>query len=90
LILKNQYHLAYRSLEGFSKFILPRKNARKINLEDRDKARSEIKGLGGDELGRKLWVKLTGYSRRALVESSFSRLKRLFGSHLYSRKTSTL
>ena len=43
-------------------------------------------GLGLDEVGISLWGKLTGYSRRALVETSFSRMKGLYGGMFYSRK----
>lgn len=49
----------------------------------------EIKGLGGDNLAREIWGKLTGYSRRSLVEASFSRLKRLYGDRFYSKKMET-
>ena len=49
----------------------------------------EIKGLGGDKLAREIWGKLTGYSRRALVETSFSRLKRLYGERFFSKKVET-
>jgi len=47
---------------------------------------SERKGLGLDEMGMSLWVKLTGYSKRSLVETSFSRMKGLYGGMFYSRK----
>ena len=45
-----------------------------------------IRGLGGDKTARSLWGKLTGYSRRALVETAFSRMKRLFGDRLFSKR----
>ena len=44
-------------------------------MEERNRAISERKGLGSDEVGLSLWGKLTGYSKRALVETGFSRLK---------------
>lgn len=52
---------------------------------DRDDAIRIIRGLGGDKQARSLWGKLTGYSRRSLVESAFSRMKRLFGDRLFSK-----
>lgn len=51
----------------------------------RDLALAEIQGLGGGEEGRQLWKKLTGYHRRSLSETSFSRIKRRFGGHLKAR-----
>lgn len=66
--------------------IPPPKNARYKNSEsERDKAILEIQGLGNTREGRTLWGKLTGYNRRVLVESTMSRLKRLFGDRFYSK-----
>ena len=64
----------------------PPKNGvcRGIDL-DRDQAVKDISLLGGDLVGRSLWGKLTGYSRRALVETTFSRYKRMFGGASFSR-----
>lgn len=45
-----------------------------------------MRGLGYDEIGRSLWGKLTGYSRRSLAETAFSRLKKLFGPGFFSRE----
>jgi hypothetical protein len=45
----------------------------------------EISGFGGSIEGRSLWGKLTGYSRRSLVEAAFSRKKRLFGDRFFSQ-----
>jgi Transposase DDE domain len=53
--------------------------------DERDKAYLEILGLGGDKHAKSLWGKLTGYSKRALVETAFSRLKRLYGDRLFSK-----
>ena len=64
-------------------------NARRGLSPERDRAISIIKGLGGDILARSIWGKLVGYSGRALVESCFSRMKRLYKGGLYSRKNST-
>jgi len=72
--------------KGATGLIPPQKNGR-IKGEDpsRDDAILTILGLGGDLLGRSLWGKLTGYSRRALVETAFSRYKRLFTNRLFSK-----
>ena len=51
----------------------------------RNKAIRMIQGLGGDKLARSIWSKLSGYSRRALIESLISRWKRLYGGALKSR-----
>jgi hypothetical protein len=53
---------------------------------DRDEAVKLIRGLGKDTNARSLWGKLTGYSQRALVENTFSRMKRMFGASLFSKK----
>jgi len=45
------------------------------SMEEGNRAISERKGLGSDEVGLSLWGKLTGYSKRALVETGFSKLK---------------
>ena len=75
---------------GAKELIPPRKNSRlSPALQRRNKALLEIKGLGGDKLTREIWGKLTGYSRRALVETSFSRLKRLYGERFFSKKVET-
>jgi hypothetical protein len=68
----------------------PPKNAKLQNgayLEARNDAIRIIASLGGDLIARRLWGKLTGYSHRAKVEGAFSRLKRLFGAGLFSRKS---
>ena len=54
--------------------------------QERDQAIKDIGLLGGDLVGRSLWGKLSGYSRRALVETTFSRYKRMFGGRFFSRK----
>lgn len=55
-----------------------------IDLE-RDQAILDIRAFGGDKIARSIWGKLTGYSRRALVETAFSRYKRMFGEKAFSR-----
>lgn len=53
--------------------------------EERNQVIQVIRGLGGDLTARSIWSKLSGYSRRALVESLISRWKRLYGGALKSR-----
>jgi hypothetical protein len=52
---------------------------------ERNAAITEIACLGGDDLARKLWKKLTGYHKRSLVETTMYRIKQLFGDRLRSR-----
>jgi hypothetical protein len=52
---------------------------------DRDQAVLDIQALGGDKIARSIWGKITGYSRRALVETAFSRYKKMFGEKAFSR-----
>lgn len=52
---------------------------------DRDRAVREIRGLGGDLVAKSIWGKFSGYSRRALVETTFSRYKKMFGDRAFSR-----
>ena len=72
--------------QGGKALIPPPKNGvcRGIDL-DRDKAILDIHALGGDKIARSIWGKLTGYSRRALVETTFSRYKKMFGEKAFSR-----
>lgn len=55
-------------------------------LEERNQALSIIEALGGDRTARRIWGRLTGYCHRVKVESAFSRLKRLFGHSIFSRR----
>ncbi len=52
---------------------------------DRDQAVRDIKSLGGDLVAKSIWGKYTGYSRRALVETTFSRYKKMFGERAFSK-----
>jgi IS5 family transposase len=52
---------------------------------DRDSAVLAIRGLGGDKVAKSIWGKLSGYSERALVETSFSRHKKIFGERFFSK-----
>ena len=52
---------------------------------ERDDAIKMIRALGGDKIAKSIWGKLSGYSRRALVETTFSRYKKMFGERAFSR-----
>jgi len=44
-----------------------------------------LRAFGGDKVAKSIWGKLSGYSRRALVETTFPRDKKMFGERaLYS------
>ncbi len=55
-------------------------------LKSRNDQLDIIRGFGGDEIARSLWKKLTGYHRRSLVETAFSRWKKILGPFLRSKK----
>ena len=52
---------------------------------DRDQAILDIRAFGGDKIAKSIWGKLSGYSRRALVETTFSRYKKMFGERAFSK-----
>ncbi len=52
---------------------------------ERDEAIKVIRAFGGDKIAKSIWGKLSGYSRRALVETTFSRYKKMFGERAFSR-----
>lgn len=52
---------------------------------ERDDAIKVIWAFGGDKVAKSIWGKLSGYSRRALVETTFSRYKKMFGERAFSR-----
>ena len=52
---------------------------------ERDEAIQVIQAFGGDKVAKSIWGKLSGYSRRALVETTFSRYKKMFGERTFSR-----
>ena len=52
----------------------------------RNRSVLEILGLGGDDLARSVWKKLKGYHIRSLVETWFSRFKRMLGGSLRSHR----
>jgi len=55
------------------------------DIKERDRDIGMIQALGGDLTARSIWGKLTGYSLRSLVETAFSRMKRLFGDRMFSQ-----
>lgn len=66
----------------------PRKGAvfrREKEFADRNEAIRAVRGLGGDRIAKSIWAKLSGYSRRVVVESMVSRWKRVLGADLRSR-----
>ena len=72
--------------QGGKALIPPPKNGVCSGVDpDRDQAVLDIRALGGDKIARSIWGKLTGYSRRALVETAFSRYKKMFGEKAFSR-----
>ena len=72
--------------KGAIPLVPPPKNAILHGIDrERDDAICAIRGLGGGIEGRSLWGKLTGYSYRSLVETAFSRFKRLFSGRLFSQ-----
>jgi hypothetical protein len=67
-----------------------RRNGRyRMNAPEQQQARNnallEIRGLGGNDAGRKLWKSLKGYHRRSLAETGMYRFKTLFGADLKCR-----
>lgn len=57
---------------------------------DRDRTILNIRVFGGDKIAKSLWGKFSGYSKRALVETTFSRYKKMFGERAFSRTWSRL
>lgn len=72
--------------KGGKSLIPPPRNAvcHGTDLE-RDDAIKVIRAFGGDKTAKSVWGKLSGYSRRALVETTFSRYKKMFGERAFSR-----
>jgi hypothetical protein len=86
----------YKKLwEKKAKPIIPlKKNVRYLQpnkpwLKPRNEQLYAIFKMGGDDLARGLWKKLVEYHKRSLVETAFSRWKRLLGASLKSRKMET-
>jgi hypothetical protein len=72
--------------QGGEALVPPPKNAVCHGTDsNRDDAVRLIRFLGGDKIAKSIWGKLSGYSRRSLVETTFSRYKKLFGDRFFSR-----
>lgn len=78
---------------GIQECIPPRKNGKvkeEKGFEERNFALGVASLFGGGKEGVDLWKKMSGYHKRSLVETAFSRLKRLFGERLNSKKFENL
>lgn len=78
-------HLLKKQIEAC---IPPRRKGRQREGDAYNERNSDLKVielLGGDEEAFKLWKTLVGYHKRSLVETAFSRLKRLFGDRLNNK-----
>lgn len=79
--------------QGIEALITPPSNA-KLRKEEEMLNRNDFLKvwtvLGGDETAKKLARKLLGYTRRSLVETSFSRIKGIFGERFSSRSFSNI
>lgn len=53
--------------------------------KERDDAIAAIHGFGGDDEGRRLWKKCSGYYERSLAETAMFRIKRMLGERLKAR-----
>jgi IS5 family transposase len=74
---------------GVQDCIPPRRNAKvkgTPEAKERDFAIEVGALVGGDKEGVKLWKAISGYHMRSLAETAFSRLKRLFGDKINSKK----
>jgi len=80
----------YEICKKYNKELLTPPNRKAVLRQEpeyrlRNDALRIIKGLGGDELARSIWSKLTGYSRRSKIESTIARWKKLLGGRLKSQ-----
>jgi len=80
----------YETCRRYNKELLTPPNRKAVLRKEpeyclRNDALRVIKGLGGDELARTIWAKLTGYSRRSEIESTIARWKKLLGEGLKSK-----
>lgn len=80
----------YRLARKYKRMLLtPPKRGAILRKEDGYEPRNEairiIRGLGGDQVAKSIWAKLTGYNRRVIAESAMARWKRLYGGELKSR-----
>ena len=75
--------------QGLEGCIPPRRYGKireEVELGARNDSLQIIRNLGNDEEAFSIWKKLVGYHKRSLVETAFSRLKRLFGERLSNKK----
>lgn len=78
---------------GIRGCIPPRRKGRQREGEEFKERNTDLKWislLGGDEEAFRLWKKYVGYHKRSLVETAFSRLKRLFGERLNNKSFQNL
>jgi len=86
--MESLYKLTYDS--GIDLLTPPKKNAKKRDepwMQDRTRRSLKILGLGGNKEAKSLWGKLSGYSKRATVESAIARWKRLFSKSVSQQAT---
>ncbi len=55
-------------------------------FEDRNDALKVIQAFGGDQDALEIWKKLSGYHKRSLSETVFSKFKGIFGDRLANKK----
>lgn len=83
----------YLHKRGMQECIPPRKTGKvreEEGMEERNFALEIAFLFGGGKEGIDLWKKVSGYHKRSLVETAFSRLKRLFGERLNNKKFENL
>ena len=74
---------------GVQDYICNRRNAKVKGTQEtkeRDFAIEVGALVGGDKESINLWKSISGYHRRSFVETAFSRLKRIFGDKVKSKK----
>lgn len=74
---------------GIEQCIPPRKDGKiqeESCFEGRNDALKVIRAFGSDRDSLEIWKKLSGYHRRSLSETVFSRFKGIFGDRLAARK----
>lgn len=64
---------------------LPKNGARHGTDLERDEAITVIRAFAGDKMAKSIRGKSCGYSRRSLLEMTFSRYKNMFGERAFSR-----
>ena len=80
---------AFLDDRGIEDIIFPPKNAvprPEPAMRNRNQMLAAMEALGGGSEARAILKKLTGYHKRSLVETAFSRLKRRFGERFSGRR----